>query len=197
MTWLNDMIMFYTELKVFLKHLPADVNIGELETPSIEVLTDGAYRHLVRVSNSAHYLDNIPLDQCREEVETVQDMSREAFELVNAHPVLRVFSVTGRKSPFFERVMILGSSLAVEHGIAVHTAARDARVHQRQLKKLQEATSASASVGLVIIEEGGGTAKLVVSGNHPQQMQQRHYAQVKAQEAAETIQHESTLGICY
>lgn len=116
LAWLHDMAVFYEELLIFISRLPAETKLSEMgpEPPS-DVASDPAYSTLCRVSKDAEYMTGIPADLCLPALVTVQRLSREAFIAVSAHPMFSTFVGEGRIEPFFERAMILGSCLAVEH----------------------------------------------------------------------------------
>lgn len=72
-------------------------------------------------------MPNIPRD-CAVAMEMVQDLSRDTFIEMSRHPSLNVFQgEEKRKEPFFERAMIMGSCLAVEHNIDVAKDVQDQR----------------------------------------------------------------------
>lgn len=72
-------------------------------------------------------MPNIPRD-CAVAMEMVQDLSRDTLLEMGRHPGLNVFQCEEeRKEPFFERAMIMGSCLAVEHNIDVQRHVQDQR----------------------------------------------------------------------
>ena len=132
--WLHDMKSFYEELMEFLPLIPTDVSVEHISRIPREVEADSRFLNLCRVSRDCTYMSGIPLDHCREAVETVQDLSREVCMAYHKHPVLRNITPWADHRPFFERTMVLGSSLGVEHNIDVDQAIRENRRKRRKGK---------------------------------------------------------------
>lgn len=150
--WLHDMALFYTELKAFLSTLPPETPMESMISIPEAVATDPRYRVLNRVSRDCRYMPNIPRKECAAAMEIVQDLSRDAFLEVSRHPSLNVFQgEEGRREPFFEKAMIFGSCLAVEHGIDVCKETQD-----RRRRSKGKSLSQSDDLGLVCDQFGMG-----------------------------------------
>lgn len=144
--WLHDMAEFYEQLQSFVSELPANTRAEDMGSPPDHVASNPRYQTLCRVSRECRYMSRIPSSDgvCLEAIETVQEMSRLAFLSVNAHPAFGTFRVQGRVEPFFERAMILGSCLAVEHQDMIRGAFR-ASSHNNSSARASTSSSSTAA----------------------------------------------------
>lgn len=141
--WLHEMALFYQELSVFLTLLPKDLDPEKISTITPQLQADPRFQTLCKVSQNCAYRRDIPIESCRSAVETVQDLSREIFLQFHSHPVLRMLPPWKESRPFFERAMLVGSCLAVEHDIRVDQATAQSRRAQRGVQKIVSLLSRS------------------------------------------------------
>lgn len=113
MWWLVDMEKFCKELGSFISALPAEAEPSEMGR--IPKWASEQYKTLDRVSRECTYMSFQPASDLIPSIQKVQVLSRQAFVAVSQHPVFFRFQVENRVEPFFERAMIAGLSLAVEH----------------------------------------------------------------------------------
>lgn len=130
--WLSEMSIFYAELLRFLQKVPADSDASAYTQIPEWVQKDPAFATLHKLSQHCKYMPGIPLEECMEAVEAVQDLSREALVAVFSHPTFSTFIATRNHPPFFERAMTIGSALGVEHQIAIDDAIRQNRRAKRK-----------------------------------------------------------------
>ena len=132
--WLNDMVLFYEELRAFMEMLPDRVTMDQVSRIPLEISRDARFSNLCRVSLEARYMQDIPYDICRSAMESVQALARESMKTYYTHPLFSQVRPWDEVRPFFERTMILGSALAVEHGMDVESAIKKDRKKRKDGK---------------------------------------------------------------
>lgn len=136
--WLFDMALFYEELQLFICDLPPNTDASQLVQIPAQVKDDPRFQNLCRVSTECKYVSDIPIKDCRQAVEIVNDLARETFKTVLSHPTFSTFSKPFNNPPFFEKAMVIGTSLAVEHDIDFDNAIREQRMINNKAKRITD-----------------------------------------------------------
>jgi hypothetical protein len=120
LVWLNDMNLFQNELKIYIATLPTHFNTESIECIPPELKTNPTYKNLCRVSKECEYMNEIPKEECHDELINVLKQSRGIFLDINNNPSLNVFRGLKKTEPFYEKALLAGMSLAVEHNIVTN-----------------------------------------------------------------------------
>lgn len=136
--WLFDMALFYEELQLFIRDLSPNTDASQLVQIPAQVKDDPRFQNLCRVSTECKYVSDIPIKYCRQAVEIVHDLARDTFKTVLSHPTFSTFSGPFHYPPFFEKAMVIGTSLAVEHDIDFDNAIREQRMINNKAKRISD-----------------------------------------------------------
>lgn len=119
LSWLKDMELFNQELKLYIATLPQTFNVDSIKRIPLEVTSDPVYENLCRVSTECEYMDDIPKEECGDTILTVLNQSRSVFIDIRRNPSLNVFQGIHKTRPFYEKALMAGMSLAVEHNVSL------------------------------------------------------------------------------